>query len=141
WRRTRVEVRALPGAGARRARAGGGRPRRSDRLVERRGRDVPHRTASAAERRAVVEIRRRGLSPHRRALPRALRSRDRLQGLIVPAEWEKHRATWLAWPHNVRDWPGKFGPIPWVYAEIVRRVAECERGRLLGGSPESQARA
>src|SRR2546425_13199669 len=39
-----------------------------------------------------------------------------------PAEWEPHRATWLAWPHNGRDWPGKFAPIPWVYAEIIRHL-------------------
>jgi agmatine deiminase len=37
-----------------------------------------------------------------------------------PAEWEPHAATWLGWPHHEPDWPGKFGPIPWVYAEIVR---------------------
>jgi len=37
-----------------------------------------------------------------------------------PAEWVRHRATWLAWPHHAPDWPGKFETIPWVYAEIVR---------------------
>lgn len=41
-------------------------------------------------------------------------------GLRMPAEWEPHRATWIAWPHYEPDWPGKFGAIPWVYAEIVR---------------------
>ena len=49
----------------------------------------------------------------------------------MPAEWERHAATWLAWPHNREDWPVKFGPIPWVYAEIVRLLAERERVRLL----------
>lgn len=49
----------------------------------------------------------------------------------MPAEWAPHDATWLAWPHNVRDWPGRFGPIPWVYAEIVRNVARGEKVRLL----------
>ena len=38
----------------------------------------------------------------------------------MPAEWEPHEATWLAWPHEKSDWPGKFAPIPWVYGEIVR---------------------
>ena len=38
----------------------------------------------------------------------------------MPAEWEPHAATWLGWPHNASDWPGKFPPIPWVYGEIVR---------------------
>jgi agmatine deiminase len=49
----------------------------------------------------------------------------------MPAEWDPHDATWLAWPHNVRDWPGKFASIPWVYAEIVRNVARGETVRLL----------
>ncbi len=49
----------------------------------------------------------------------------------MPAEWGPHDATWLAWPHNVHDWPGKFAPIPWVYAEIVRNVARGETVRLL----------
>ena len=38
----------------------------------------------------------------------------------MPAEWEPHESTWLAWPHLRGDWPGKFETIPWVYAEIVR---------------------
>ncbi len=53
------------------------------------------------------------------------------QGFAMPAEWDPHRATWLAWPHNVRDWPGRFAPIPWVFAEIVRQVARGETVRLL----------
>ncbi len=40
----------------------------------------------------------------------------------MPAEWERHDATWIAWPHHEPDWPGKFGTIPWVYAEIVRAL-------------------
>ena len=44
-------------------------------------------------------------------------------GLRMPAEWEPHAATWLAWPHYQGDWPGKFEPIPWVYAEIIRNLA------------------
>jgi agmatine deiminase len=49
----------------------------------------------------------------------------------MPAEWTRHQATWLAWPHQVRDWPGKFAPIPWVYGEIVRNLARGETVRLL----------
>ena len=49
----------------------------------------------------------------------------------MPAEWEPHAATWLAWPHNARDWPGKFAAIPWAFAEIVRAVAPSERVRLI----------
>jgi len=49
----------------------------------------------------------------------------------MPAEWEPHAATWLAWPHNHNDWPGKFEPIPWVYCEIIRNLARHERVELI----------
>lgn len=49
----------------------------------------------------------------------------------MPAEWEPHAATWLAWPHYRGDWPGKFEPIPWVYAEIIRYLARRERVELI----------
>lgn len=49
----------------------------------------------------------------------------------MPAEWEPHAATWLAWPHNKEDWPGKFEPIAWVYAEIIRALAKHERVELI----------
>lgn len=47
-------------------------------------------------------------------------------GCRMPAEWEPHAATWLAWPHYHGDWPGKFEPIPWVFAEIIRYLARYE---------------
>jgi agmatine deiminase len=59
----------------------------------------------------------------------------------MPAEWEPHQATWLAWPHNARDWPGKLAAIPFVYAQIVRRVSEGETVRLLVNGPEEERRA
>lgn len=49
----------------------------------------------------------------------------------MPAEWERHRATWIAWPHHEPDWPGKLGPIPWVYAEIARVLAADEMVEIL----------
>jgi agmatine deiminase len=49
----------------------------------------------------------------------------------MPAEWEPHAATWLAWPHYEGDWPKKFEPIPWVYAEIIRNLAKHERVELI----------
>jgi agmatine deiminase len=51
--------------------------------------------------------------------------------LRLPAEWEPHEATWLAWPHEKSDWPGKFAPIPWIYAQIVRHLARVEKVRIL----------
>jgi agmatine deiminase len=49
----------------------------------------------------------------------------------MPAEWERHEATWIGWPHHEPDWPGKFAPIPWVYAEIVRALAPYEQVEIL----------
>jgi agmatine deiminase len=54
----------------------------------------------------------------------------------MPAEWETHRATWIAWPHHEPDWPGKFEPIPWVYAEIARVLALYEPVEIVCQSKE-----
>src|ERR1043165_8146885 len=58
-----------------------------------------------------------------------------------PAEWSRHRATWIAWPHHEPDWPGKLEPIPWVYAEIVRALHEHEPVEILCHSPAVKASA
>jgi agmatine deiminase len=59
----------------------------------------------------------------------------------MPAEWESHEATWIAWPHHEPDWPGKLGPIPWVYAEIVRVLHDFERVEILCHDDEVRAAA
>jgi len=59
----------------------------------------------------------------------------------MPAEWEPHAATWIAWPHNPEDWPGKFQPIPWVYAEIVRHLSRVEEVHILVNDEAAQNRA
>jgi agmatine deiminase len=59
----------------------------------------------------------------------------------MPAEWEPHEATWLAWPHNRQDWPGKFAPIPWVYADIIRHLHTGEIVRLMVNEPAAEKRA
>jgi agmatine deiminase len=65
------------------------------------------------------------------------------RGFWMPAEWEPHEATWLGWPHEQADWPGKFPAIPWAYAEIVRHLSRVERIFLLvqDGSAQSKVRA
>lgn len=55
-------------------------------------------------------------------------------GFSMPAEWEGHEATWLGWPHNRTDWPGKLDTIRWVYGEIVRKIAPGETVRMLVNS-------
>ncbi|MBI3650959.1 MAG: agmatine deiminase family protein [Acidobacteria bacterium] len=53
------------------------------------------------------------------------------KGFAMSAEWEKHEATWLGWPHNKTDWPGKIAPIHWVYGEITRKLAQGEIARII----------
>lgn len=62
-------------------------------------------------------------------------------GYRMPAEWEPHEATWIAWPHNEEDWPGRFGPIPWVYGEIVGKLSQVEKVRILIQNEETEASA
>jgi agmatine deiminase len=62
-------------------------------------------------------------------------------GCRMPAEWEPHAATWLAWPHHRADWPGKFEPIPWVYAEIIRHLTKHERVELIVNDAASARQA
>jgi len=62
-------------------------------------------------------------------------------GYAMPAEWAPHRATWIAWPHNKEDWPGKFETIPWAYGEIVRVLSRNERVCILVQNPGARAAA
>src|SRR5215467_2891208 len=81
--------------------------------------------------------------PRRRASSNTL-SRDialAAHGFRMPAEWEPHAATWLSWPHEKTDWPGKFAPIPWVYADIVRRLSQVERVRIVVENPSMERAA
>ena len=58
----------------------------------------------------------------------------------MPAEWEPHEGTFLGWPHELTDWPGKFAPIPWAFAEIVRHLAQVEQVFLLVENGAAQSR-
>src|SRR5262245_39827731 len=62
-------------------------------------------------------------------------------GYRMPAAWEPHEATWLAWPHNRDDWPGKFAPVPWVYTEIVRHLSRVEHVNILVKGRRMSSRA
>ncbi len=59
----------------------------------------------------------------------------------MPAEWTPHAATWIAWPHELKDWPGRFAPIPWAYGELVRLLSRHERVRILVGGAAIEKRA
>src|SRR5688572_13501930 len=62
-------------------------------------------------------------------------------GYRFPAEWEPHAATWLSWPHKLETWPGKFEPIPAVWAQFVRTLAEFEPVHILAGGEPVLAQA
>ena len=64
-------------------------------------------------------------------------------GYRMPAEWEPHAATWLAWPHEPTDWPGKFDAIPWVFAEVAKSLQDGERIRVIvsGKAEEKNAKS
>src|SRR5579863_2662524 len=62
------------------------------------------------------------------------------QNYRMPAEWARHEGTFLGWPHELTDWPGKFAPIPWAFAEIFRHLARVERAFLLVENASAQAR-
>lgn len=60
----------------------------------------------------------------------------------MPAEWAPHEATWLGWPHESSDWPGKFEPVPYLYAEIVRILSQREQVRILApAAVQAQAKS
>ena len=56
----------------------------------------------------------------------------------MPAEWERHDATWLCWPTNRNDWAGKFEPIPWVFAEMAKKLSDGEIVRIIVQSAEHE---
>ena len=69
------------------------------------------------------------------------RTTDKPTTYRMPAEWSPHAATWIAWPHNAEDWPGKFQPIPWVYSEIVRHLSGVEDVNILVNDLAAERRA
>ena len=68
-------------------------------------------------------------------------SRPLASDLFMPAEWARHEATWIGWPANVTDWPGKFAPIPWVFGEMARKIVPGETLRILVNTRAHEARA
>src|SRR5215472_1636844 len=116
-----------------------GSVRPSDRRGVHRRRRIAHRRMRSAPRGGrAPELALSSRPPHRRvsadsfAMARSLKAQQAPpRGFRMPAEWEPHEATWLAWPHEKSDWPGKFTPIPWLYGEIVRHLARVERVRIL----------
>ena len=60
-------------------------------------------------------------------------------GYRMPAEWAPHRGTWLSWPHKEASWPGKFGPVPAIFAALVRTLADREEVHINVAGPAMEA--
>ena len=60
-------------------------------------------------------------------------------GYSMPAEWAPHRGTWLSWPHKEASWPGKFEPVPDIFAEMVRHLSAVEEVHINVAGPEMEA--
>ena len=56
----------------------------------------------------------------------------------MPAEWAPHRGTWLSWPHKDASWPGKFGPVPAIFARMVRHLADHEEVHINVAGPDME---
>ena len=59
----------------------------------------------------------------------------------LPAEWEQHKATWLTWPHNPTDWPGKMSAVQKIYAELTQKLAAVEEVCILVNYERHEIRA
>jgi agmatine deiminase len=56
-------------------------------------------------------------------------------GYHMPAEWEPHRGTWLSWPHKEASWPGRFAPVPPLFARMVGELAAGEEVHINVAGP------
>ncbi len=59
----------------------------------------------------------------------------------MPAEWEQHKSTWLTWPHNPTDWPGKMSAVQKIYSELTQKLAAVEEVCILVNSEKHEMRA
>lgn len=70
-------------------------------------------------------------TPRPQTVPEVAIETPQRLGYRMPAEWEPHAATWLAFPHEASDWPGKFEVVPWIFAELAKKLTVGERVRLI----------
>ncbi len=52
-------------------------------------------------------------------------------GYAMPAEWSPHRATWLAWPHNVETWPARLTEVQEIWIKMIEVLSPQEEVCLL----------
>ena len=57
-----------------------------------------------------------------------------------PAEWEKQQGILLCFPHNGKDWPGKYEAIQWAFVEFIKKVAAFESVFLIVANENLKAK-
>ncbi len=62
-------------------------------------------------------------------------------GYRMPAEWEPHRATWLAWPHNLETWPDQLELVKEIWVQMAQALSPAEEVCLLVNDKRAQAEA
>ena len=60
---------------------------------------------------------------------------------VWPAEWERQAATWIAWPHNLETWPGRFEQIPPAFVKFVLTLSQFQAVHVLSGPGDARPRA
>ncbi len=88
-----------------------------------------------------LPARERGHFKQRKNLVEPYRHDSTELGWRIPAEWEEHEATWIGWPHNTTDWPGKMATIQLVYGEIVRKLSDSEPVRIFVNDKAHEVKA
>lgn len=62
-------------------------------------------------------------------------------GYRMPAEWEPHRATWLAWPHNLETWSDQLELVREIWVQMARAISPAEEICLLVNDEREQGEA
>ena len=61
-------------------------------------------------------------------------------GFRWPAEWERHRATWLSWPHQSETWPGLLDAVEAAFVRMVEALTSCEQVCIIVQGPAMEER-
>ena len=59
-------------------------------------------------------------------------------GYYMPAEWQRHRATWLTWPKDPETWPNRVPQVEEIYLQMMAALAPHEIVNLLVDDEETE---
>jgi agmatine deiminase len=61
-------------------------------------------------------------------------------GFAMPAEWERHDATWLAWPHDPLTFPNRVSKVEKIYLQLIMALSKSEEVNLFVTDSKMRAR-